>query len=378
MSTRREFIRQAAIAGVVTTVGHPIATLVQAAIPDQQAIPEADGIVQTVQGPLDASRLGFTLPHEHLFASSAGFWRAWPEHFGGRASFIAKVVDKLKAARDEGITTVVDLTPVDVGRDIRFLEEVSRKSGMQIIACTGHWLHPALSMEARTVEELAEFFTLEIERGIEGTDIKAGIIKVATSREGVTPFIDRALRAAARVSKATGIPISTHSHASSRTGDKQAAIFAEEGVDPAAVCIGHSDDTADVEYLLGLAKRGNMVGMDHWIYGIQESVPSADEKALSADSTGAGPLHWHRRAESVKKLVDAGFGNKILLSNDWFFGLSIAATGTMEAFERRNPDGILFLSRKVLPHLARIGVSDQVIRTITVDNPRRLLAHRSS
>src|SRR5205807_734581 len=146
----------------------------------------------------DVSTLGFTLPHEHVCASSAGFWDVWPEFFGGRANFVSKVVDNLKAAKAEGVGTIVDVTPADIGRDIRLLEEVSRKSGVHIIACTGHWLYPSLSMAARTVEELTDFFVLEIERGIAGTDIKPGVIKVATDRDGVTPFIDRALRAAAR------------------------------------------------------------------------------------------------------------------------------------------------------------------------------------
>ena len=197
----------------------------------------APGIVQTVRGPLDASKLGFTLPHEHICVSSAGFWREWPEFFGGRAAFIAKVVEKLKAAKREGVDTIVDVTPADVGRDVRLLEEVSRKSGVNIVACTGHWLFPSLSMSPRTVEELTDFFVLEIERGIEDTGIKAGVIKVATDEEGVTPFLEKALRAAARASKATGIPVTTHTNAAERTAEKQAAIFEEEKLDPASVCL---------------------------------------------------------------------------------------------------------------------------------------------
>src|SRR5262249_20898680 len=141
------------------------------------------------------------------------------------------------------------VTPIDVGRDVRLLQEISRKSGMQIIACTGHWLTPSLSFEARSADELAEFFTLEIERGLEGTDIKPGVIKVATDQPGVTPFLDRALRAAARASKATGVPVTTHTFAAGRIGEKQAEIFESEGLSPAMVCLGHSDDTDNMDYL---------------------------------------------------------------------------------------------------------------------------------
>ena len=314
------------------------------------------GIVHTVRGPIDASKLGFTLPHEHICASSAGFWQVWPEFFGGRANFIRQVVSKLKTMRDEGVDTIVDVTPVDVGRNIRLLEEVSRKSGMHIVACTGHWLAPSSSMSARTVEELANFFVLEIERGIEGTDIRPGVIKVATDHEGVTPFLEKALRAAARASKATGIPVTTHTYAADRTGEMQAEIFEAEGLNPAMVCLGHCDDTDDVGYLTGLLKRGYTIGMDHLTWGTR-----------GAPET----LSWQQRAQCIKKLIDAGFNNKMFLSNDWYFGTSIAGAGAMEAMEKVNPDGMLFNTRKTIPYLKQLGVTDQQIRLITIENPRR-------
>lgn len=359
MTTRREFLLQTGAAGIAAAAS----TRVAYAAPTQALIARrTPGVVQTVQGPLDASKLGVTLPHEHICASSAGFWQAWPEFFGGRSNFIAKAVDSLKMARDEGVHTIVDVTPIDAGRDIRLIEEVSRKSGMQIIACTGHWLAPSLSMNARTVEELTDFFTLEIERGIEGTDIKPGVIKVATDHEGVTPFLEKALRAAARTSKATGVPVTTHTYAADRVGEKQADIFESEGLNPANVCLGHCDDTDDMNYLTGLAKRGYTIGMDHLTWGAGADEARGDKAAV---------LSWQQRARCVKKLIDAGFGKQIFLSNDWYFGISIVPSGFMKEKEKMNPDGMLFSTRKVVPYLKHIGVSDQAIRAMTVENPRR-------
>ena len=224
MPTRRDFLGQSALACLaasqyVSPGAAPTASRLSARAQATRRL------VHTVLGPVEPSSLGVTLPHEHLFASSAGFWQAYPDHFGGRTRFLATVTDRLKALHDEGVSTIVDVTPIDVGRDIRFIEEASRRSGMQIIACTGHWLDPSSSMKARTVEELTEFFVREIERGIDGTDIRPGVIKVATDREGVTPFLDKALRAAARASRASGVPVTTHSYAPTRIGERQAEIF---------------------------------------------------------------------------------------------------------------------------------------------------------
>ena len=187
--------------------------------------------VQTVLGPIDSSKLGFTLSHEHINASSAGIWQAWPELLGGRARFVATAVDQLKRAKDEGVASIIDCTTIDLGRDIRLMEEISRKSGMQVIAATGHWLDPSNTMRARTVEELADFFVREITVGIEGTGIKAGIIKVANGAM-IDPFGEKLLRAASRASKATGLPVTTHSPGAQRVGEKQALIFEEEASAP--------------------------------------------------------------------------------------------------------------------------------------------------
>jgi phosphotriesterase-related protein len=353
MESRREFVARAAGAAVAMA-GAPIALRL-----GQVHAGTVAQTIQTVRGPIDASQLGVTLPHEHAVAASAGFVQTWPEFFGGRAQFIVRVVDRLKALKDAGVDTIVDVTPIDVGRDIRLLEAVSRKSGMQIVACTGHWLNPSLSMSARTADELAEFFVLEIQRGIEGTDSKPGIIKVATDREGATPFLEKALRGAAKASKATGIPVTTHSYAQGRGGEQQAEIFESEGLSPARVCIGHSDESNDLGYLTGLAKRGYTLGMDHFPTGTRGI---------------EGLLTWQQRAETVKQLVDAGFVERIFLSNDWYFGVSIAPTGSMALLDKANPDGMLFLHRKAIPYLKQLGVTEQQIRTMTVDNPRRFLA----
>jgi phosphotriesterase-related protein len=345
MTTRREFLLHTTAAGVVAVASSLIARAAAANASKDGPNVARPCVVETVLGPLDVSKLGFTLTHEHVVPAdfeAPGSRKT----FSSRAISVADAVDKLKAARDAGINTVVDLSPGEDGRDVRFSEEISRKSGMQIVVCTGQRLFlPELNN--RTTKGLTELFLREIEMGIAGTGIKAGVIKAATETQGAKPVEERVLRAAARASKATGIPVQTHSNSRLRGGIKQAEIFESERVSPARVSIGHSDDTDDLEYLIGLARRGYTLGMDHAFWGM---APGAT-------------LTWQKRVETVKRLIDAGFVDKIFFSNDWVHG-------DVER-EKVNPDGLLFTIRKTIPYLKQLGVSERQIHAITVDNPKR-------
>jgi phosphotriesterase-related protein len=353
MPTRRAFFLQSAAAAVASGTGTISAS---ASLASQKP-----GVVQTVTGPIPTEKLGFVLPHEHVCAASAGMWDVWPEIFGGRTAFATKAVDKLKAVKDAGVDTIVDLTTPDLGRNVRLLQEVSHRSGMQIIACTGCWHDPSLSLQARSIEELTDFFVREIEHGIEGTDIKAGVIKLAADAEGVTPPLEKAFRAGARASKATGIPIETHTYAPKRNGEQEAAIFESEGVDPAHVSLGHTDDSVEMDYIFGLIRRGFNVGMDHLTHGVSAGpAPPA-----------AAPYLWKARADRVKAVIDAGHADRIFLSNDWMFAQSVFPTGTLETLDRNNPDGMLFITRKVIPYLRQSGVPESAIREMTVEHPKR-------
>jgi phosphotriesterase-related protein len=358
--SRRGFLATAIGAAVALT--DELSTTTRAE-PAQTASKSKPGTVQTVLGPIDTAKLGFTQCHEHVCSASAGFWENWPEILGGRAPFIAATVEKLKQYKRDGLESFIDVTTIDLGRDIRLMAEVSRKSGVHIVPATGHWLDPSRSMNLRTLEELQEFFTREIQVGIQGTSIKAGVIKVANDVEGISPFGERLLRAGARASKATGTPISTHTWALDRIGEKQAAIFEQEGLTPSKVCIGHSDDTPDVDYLIGLARRGYYLGMDRLPGGLPPSPGASIQNPPRAT--------LEQRMASIKRLVDEGLGNRVMLGTDFPIGMALNATAALPARDARNPDGINFVIRKVIPRLKEIGVTDAAIHTMMVENPKR-------
>ena len=119
-------------------------------------------------------------------------------------------------------------------------------------------------------------FVRDMTTGIADTGVKAGILKCATDRLGVTTDIDRILRATAKAHRMTGVPISTHTYARGKVGLDQQRIFREEGVDLSRVVIGHSGDTTDLDYLEELIRNGSYIGMDRFgidtILGFEERV----------------------------------------------------------------------------------------------------------
>jgi phosphotriesterase-related protein len=348
VTSRRDFLAQTGMAGIAATLTGPAAAA-------------SKNIAQTVLGPLDASGLGYTLAHEHI-ADAPYYLDKWPKDWGGRAEFVARAVDRLKVVRAAGISTIVDLTTYDVWRDIRFLEDVSRQSGLHMIAATGQRFFPPVTqvtMPARTIEGLAAFFQKEIQQGIDGTAIKAGVIKIGIIKKDPTALEETGLRAGARASKATGAPIRIHTAAAQRAGESLAPILESEGIDPALVSFDHSDDSGDMDYFLGLVKRGYCLGMDHVHRGISPQFKPAFE----------------RRAECIKLLCDAGFAGKIFLSQDCEFGGFLLPEEKKEWRDKIDPpDGLLFTTRKLIPYLEHIGVSGRDIHTMTVENPRRFFS----
>jgi phosphotriesterase-related protein len=309
--------------------------------------------VNTVLGPLDTSQLGFTLSHEHVGTNAAGLRHTYPE-FIDRAGIIEQSTAAMKEAYTEGVRTIVDVTTIDLGRDIEMIREVSRASGVQIIAATGNHLAVPRPFAEVSPDAIAPLYIREIEVGIEGSGIKAGIIKVASDRGGITAPQEVVLRAAARTHNHTGVPISTHTWSPDRVGEQQVRILEQEGVDLGRVYIGHSNDDTDVDYLLGLLNKGVWLGMDRYPGGRVPGTPK-----------------WEARTAMVKRLIDAGFSHRIMLSHDYSVPRARYSAAEQEARRLANPDGYNFIHRKVLPRLEELGVSQQVIQQIMVENPRR-------
>ena len=309
--------------------------------------------VETALGPIATTELGPTLMHEHIVTRSPGVHENWP-HLFDRDAILAIAERKMADLYGRGIRAIVDLTTVDLGRDIDLIAAVARRSRVHVIVATGVWRMPQRYFGAHDVDAVAELFIRDIIRGIGASGVKAAIIKCATDTEGVTPIIENILRASARAQKATGVPISTHTWAAGRVGETQQAIFAQEGVDLSRVIIGHSGDSDDLKYLRGLMERGSAIGMDR--FGLENYLPT------------------EKRVEVVARLCAEGYAGKMVLSHDancWSDMLS-------EENKRRTRPQWHYnhISDDILPALRKAGVSEDQIDQMLVRNPRAIFEAR--
>ena len=157
------------------------------------------------------------------------YYRYLPFIYDLNAS-IQKDLHALRAAKAAGVSTYIECSTIDLGREVGLMKRVSEESGMHVVCSTGLWRDIPRLFWDKDPDWIAKFMLHEIEHGIDDTGIRPGVIKMANDVEGVTREAEKALRAAARVAKATGVPITTHHWAPTEVGRRQAEIFLDEGV----------------------------------------------------------------------------------------------------------------------------------------------------
>jgi phosphotriesterase-related protein len=315
--------------------------------------------VATVNGMIDAARLGPTLMHEHIFTMDVEFTQNYGESWGDEEARVEDAILRLEALRQEGIGTIVDLTVFGLGRYIPRIQRVAAKTSLNIVAATGAYTFDDVPRPFRFRgpgsplggdEPMVDLFVREIRDGIADTGVRAGILKCATGPAGITPGVERVLRAVAKAHKETGVPISTHSVSRTRNGLEQQRILADEGVDLGAVVIGHCGDGAP-DYLREIIANGSYIGMDQ--FGIDFMSPFEDRVSL------------------VAAMCAEGHADRMVLSHDHVCWADILDS---ETIGQLSPNwNYLHVSRDVLPELRRRGVPDSQIEQMLVINPRCIL-----
>ncbi|MBI9082314.1 MAG: phosphotriesterase-related protein [Desulfobacterales bacterium] len=325
----------------------------------------ATAVVNTVTGPVSPDDLGVTLMHEHILYGYPG-WEGDQSiaPFDGPA-MVKNSVAVLEMLKSLGLKTYVDATALDGGRCPEIYREVSEKTGIQIVCSTGYYYEGEGSSAywkfrsalGDAAEELYELYMREITVGIRDTGIRAGVIKVGTSKDGITDYESMMLKVAARVQKETGVPIITHTQEGTM-GPEQAALLIAEGVDPAKIQIGHMSDNLDMDYQQRTLAQGVYVSWDRM--GLQGLVGC--------------PMDEQRYPVMIE-LIKKGHGNRLMISHDcilnWLGRPLTLPEEVLPLIANWNP---AHLFQNIIPVLKAGGVMDEQIDTIVRENPCRLFA----
>lgn len=316
--------------------------------------------VNTVLGPISPDQMGTTLMHEHLLWAKNG-WSFDPfakkYEFGELVDACAKA---LADAKDHGVKTILNPSPIDNGRDVDLQKAVSEKTGLNMICATGIFnekrgLSAYLKFRSQftdIVSELYDTYMHEITVGIGKTGVKAGVIKVATGAGTISPYEEKVLKAAAKAQKDTGVPITTHT-TDGTMGVEQADLLISEGADPRKIIIGHMDLSSNIDYQMSVLDKGVYIGFDGW--GVEYYQPDKMRKAM------------------IVGLLSLGFADRIVLSQD----CKAVTMGRPLEFPKQIQSLIANWSfshilKNIVPQLNQVGISDDLINQMLVGNPKNI------
>ncbi|WP_175775298.1 phosphotriesterase family protein [Burkholderia anthina] len=335
------------------------------------------GHVMTVLGPIPVGSMGVTLMHEHILVDASGKWIApcacsdrhvaeQKVHIGILGALRANplrnrdncqlfdpeiAIDELMRFRELGGQTVIDPTNIGIGRDPQALQKISRRTGLNIVMSTGFYLepsHPAYVAE-RTIDELAAQLIFDVGGADEKPAVVAGMIGEIGVSAAFTDSERKSLRAAARASAATKVPLSVHLPGWARLAHDVLDIVEAEGADLGHTVLCHMNPSGnDPEYQHSLASRGawleyDMIGMDFYYGDSDEQCPSDEENA-----------------RAIRALIDAGYLDRLLLSQDVYLKMMLTCYGG---------NGYGYILEHFVPRLRRHGVTDRQIETLLVANP---------
>jgi phosphotriesterase-related protein len=341
-ATRRTFLRDAALLTAAAAIGTRAARAV------------TEPLVQTVLGPVPASKLGFTLVHEHIMCDFIGAEETGRQRWEVEA-VVKRMLPVLAQSKARGVKGFIDCTPAYIGRDPRVLKRLAQETGLHIVTNTGYYggagdkFVPKHAYD-ETADQLADRWVREWEQGIEDTGVKPGFIKIGideinSESAGLSPIDDKIVRASARASRRTGLSVTCHT-GGGLSGLRATKVFIEEKADPGRFIVAHSDGH-------GLLLNRQVAELGAWV---------------SFDAISRQPLEQHLK---LVQAMTEKHANRLLLSHDngWYW------VGQENGGEVRDFN---YLCDIFLPAFRKEGASDALIQILTVENPARAFAIRTS
>jgi phosphotriesterase-related protein len=300
----------------------------------------------TTLGKYSEDQLGMILPHEHIFVDLGPIedenWKhADPD------SVVVLMVPELNRARDAGVTALVECTPTGVGRRADIVRAVSVAAQFPVVVPTGIYREPWVPLWAREapLEKIRDWMVAELNGEIEGSGVQAGWIKLSAGDDGLTNLEKKILRAAAQAGKQTDAVIGSHTIRGSVVKD-QLQIIEEEGYTAERFIWIHTQAEEEFSLHLEIAARGA------W---------------LEYDSIGSEGTPEEFFLESIPRVLDAGYGNQLMLSHDrGWYDPSQPGGGVPKPFT--------YISEVFIPKLKGLGIDQDLITQLTNMNPFRAFA----
>ncbi len=340
------------------------------------------GLIQTVLGPISPSKLGPTTTHEHIYIDFSFMFRpdldapsteladapialdnlGWirRNYYSNRMNVqlmdVETSIKEIKMYREVGGGAIVEATTNGIGRNPDALAEISRGAGVHIVMGAGFYVdavHPE-DMDERSVEDLAIQVTSEVTQGVDGTDIKAGIIGEVGCTWPITINELKSLSAAAIAQQETGAAILIHPGRHPDAPAQILDVLANSGADISRVIIGHLDRTVfEFETLRSIAASGCYLEWD--LFGNEGSYYPLADIDMPSDA---------QRLDFIKRIAEAGYSDKIVIGQD------IATKHRLVSYGGHGYGHIL---ANIVPAMRRKGFSEEEIAAITVDNPAKIL-----
>lgn len=340
--------------------------------------------LRTVLGDIDPATMGGTLPHEHLLIDQRSWWTPTDDPRHDRTTTGTPTLDTLwewhesplvnrgnlhlndedlavreiECLPELGIGTIVDVSNIGLGRDVEGLRRISERSGVNVVAGSSFYLADSQTDEVKAMgeEEMVESIVRDVTKGIDGTDVKAGVIGEVGLSWPLEEMEKRALSASVRAMRLTGAAMTIHSPYFLRDVDVLKEIcdlIAGWGADLSRVIMGHCDSfTRDPRFVEVAPELGCVIELD--MFGMT---------GYDAESGWTYPSD-EDRVNAIKGIVDAGFADRVLLSHD---------VGMKTALQAYGGHGYGYVPRVIVPWLKRIGIDDEAIEQIVVGNCQRIL-----
>lgn len=299
------------------------------------------GKIITVKGSVEKESMGITYVHEHLIVKPNSEDKKYSD-------YTLNDIDKMKSEVNDfkklGGNTIVEMTPINYGRDVLAYKKIAEENNINVICCTGFHKEEFIPswVNIKSDEYIFNFLISEIRDGIDDNNIRPGVIKIGTSYNNITNNEKRIINIVSKVQKETGLPISTHCDKGTM-GLEQTEILLKNGVNPDKIILGHIDSKMDIEYAKVLCSLGVNICIDH----VGRDLDDNDDF----------------RVKMIQYLVNQGYADKVVLSGD------MGKKSYLKCYNGK--PGFEYILKTFRTNLLKY-VNSNAIEKIMIENPKRI------